>query len=373
MNRLKFLLIAFLTLVAGSQIFAQAPYQLRPVQLTFIHPLGTNGNAAPECVNHFSFNVLYGRSAGVLGAEFGGLLNQSSGDVSGFQMAGLGNYSKRVTGAQYAGLFNISNDFQGAQFAGLFNINGGGAGQSTGLQMAGIINKSSYAIKGAQLAGIANIITDSVNGFQMAGIINSAENVKGVQASGVINKANTVSGVQIGLINIADEVTTGVQIGLVNISRNGYKKVEVEYNESFYLNVNYKMGKRPLYSIWSMAYRADADKKFWAVGYGMGTYHQIGILTSINLDAIHLFVNEDEWWTEKLNTIDKLKFTASCQLTPGFEIYAGGSVNLQLSKLKDAEGRLEGSSLDIPKPFYDEVHHNTRIMIYPGFHAGVRF
>jgi len=97
----------------------------RKAQVTFVHPLGTNGTEAPNVVNNFSLNIFYGVSGGVNGAEVGFLINQDYGDVKGFQFAGLGNSATGwANGLQVAGLYNVvMKEVTGLQVAGITNIN----------------------------------------------------------------------------------------------------------------------------------------------------------------------------------------------------------------------------------------------------------
>lgn len=349
----------------------------RPAQITFVHPIGTNGLKAKETINNFSINMLMGSSAGVAGMEMGGLLNATYGNTSGVQVAGLGNYNAgNIHGVQLSGIYNITSSFRGVQTAGLFNINKVASDDGNiqrGLQMAGIINVGKNTMEGLQVAGLINLQADSLKGVQFSGLFNNAEAVSGVQVAGIINKAKVLSGVQFGLINIVDTLKNGVQVGLINIAKNGYRSVELEYNESFQLSINYKMGVSHFYSILSLAYTEHDDKRFWAPGFGLGTFRPITKNIGINIDAIHYQVNEDEWWTEEVNMLEKLKVTGSYQLGQRLSIYAGAALNVQITKIKDAEEGTIASMLKTPDSFYDETHDNTRVTIYPGFSAGIRF
>lgn len=334
-----------------------------PAQVTFLYPLGTEGKSSLLSSYHFSLNMLWGITGGISGAEIGGLLNQTKGAVTGAQFGGLGNLvSDKVSGVQFSGIINTSAKLQGAQFGGLANMANSGIDAedevSTGVQVAGILNLEANSMKGAQL-GLINI---------------TKNNIKGAQIGGLFNKAATVSGVQIGLINMADTVEKGVQIGLLNLVKHGmYTAIEVEANESFYANATYKLGTRRFYSIVTVGFKTQNKTEFWAPGFGFGTYFPVGNITGINIDALTYHVNEGEWWTSKENSLHKLKINCSFQVAPKLALFAGFSMNLQVSSIKDAEGRPSGSLLKTPGAFYDKVNTDTYLKLYPGFNAGIRF
>ncbi len=146
-------LVLVLCVLTGSLVAAQEgdPSGIRPAQLTFAYPLGTNGVNALNYSNHLSFNILFGLNGGVDGAEFGGVFNFTKGDVR---------------WAQLAGVFNMNTgDTRGVQLAGVFNVN---FNEFSGLQAA-VLNYS-RRVKGVQL-GVVNI-AESPEGVVPVGLIN---------------------------------------------------------------------------------------------------------------------------------------------------------------------------------------------------------
>ena len=49
------------------------------------------------------------------------------------------------------------------------------------------------------------------------------------------------------------------------------------------------------------------------------------------------------------------------------------SLNVTVSGVKDSEGQLEGMVIDPPVTFYNEIHNNTQVMVYPGLNFGLQF
>jgi len=456
----------------------------RKAQATFAHPIGTNGNEAPQVVNNFSFNLLYGVSGGVNGAEIGVLINNTSGNVRGFQFAGIGNSvsgsingfqgtaiynigSGHITGAQFAGITNInrnnvngatisgitniisgdtkgflfsglgnnvggmSSGFQGAglynlieeesngaQFAGLSNINledtrgayfaGLGNilnGDSKGAQFAGLSNVNMGSMKGTQIAGLANVNIKEIEGAQIAGLANLAvetsqtqiaglanvvveessglqlgglANVsprehRGAQIAGLVNYTRRLNGFQLAFVNVSDTVKRGVPIGFISIVAQGYRRLEIEGNEVLYINANFKTGTTKFYNIFSIGYRPDGDKQHWGVTYGIGTMAPISNRFNFNMDLTATHLNEDEAWTNELNLLNRLKFNASYLITKRLEVFGGPSFNVAVSKLRNTEGELVGSSIVPSFGFYDENVRGTNVKMYIGFNLGIRF
>jgi hypothetical protein len=85
----------------------------------------------------------------------------------------------------------------GFQVSGLVNISRGNVG---GWQIAGLANYSK-TVRLSQVAGLGNIATDRVKGAQIAGFFNYSKYVDGGQF-GFINIADSVGGIPVGFISI---------------------------------------------------------------------------------------------------------------------------------------------------------------------------
>ncbi len=376
----------------------------RFAQFTLIAPIGSNGTYSSITSNNISFNMFYGVSGGVSGFELGGLHNTTKGDVSGFQMAGLGNLTtgiskgvqfgglynidlKLTTGVQFAGITNvIKGPSKGAHFAGITNyvsneswaFQAGGIANVTpegnhGVQLAGISNVNGSEGEGTQLAGLINVNYGKSSKIQAAGLINvSTHEVEGAQISGLVNYTKKLKGLQLGLINVSDTVEKGIPIGLISVVKNGYYAFELEANDAFWVNATYKMGMPKLYNIFTVGYRKQEGKEMWGVGFGFGSVLPIREKWELNFDLTATHINENEWWTEDLNLLNRFKINVSYDLGK-LKIYGGPSLNVHVSQLKDEEG-LPGGNLINPKmSFYHETHGETRTVVYPGFNLGIRF
>ncbi len=378
MKSIKFFKTFFLLLFAISatsiSVLAQEQSKdelKRPIQLTFVYPVGSNGIHAYRYVNNVSINILAGMSGGTDGLEIGGLANISTGHVNGVQAAGLLNGSAEyVKGLQLGGIANFNKgEFVGAQAGGISNIN---TYKFQGLQLAGISNISLDKVNGLQAAGISNFTRGNVYGWQLAGIANVAtEKINGVQI-GLINYSKAVNGFQIGLINATNEVEKGAVLGLFSFVKNGYTRMEIEANETFYANFAIKNGLPWLYNIYTVSYKTKGNKNYWAPGIGLGTYQSISDKLGVNVDLISYQVNEDEWWTEDLNMLNKLKVNLSYRLTERIELYGGPSLNVTVSGIKDQEGNIIGESFTPSWKSYEKTYSKNQVKTYVGFNFGIR-
>lgn len=377
-NRKAFGIFGFLFLFLATTISSQAQEsnekdssQSFSPQLTFVYPLGTNGKESVKIPVNLSLNILFGINGGLNGAEFGVLGNVQTGKVSGAQFAGLTNINTGQThGAQFAGIANLNIDtLTGFQGAGIINVN---TSSMRGTQLAGIANASIGDIKGGQFAGIANVGTGNVNGVQAAGIINvNADTTNGAQLAAILNYTKTLKGLQLGLINISDTVASGVPIGLITIVAKGYRRLEVEASESLYATINFKTGTHKFYNIFSVGFRPE-NQLYWGVGYGFGTWIPLSEKFALNIDASAHHINIDEWWTNQLNLLSKLKINLGWRLTDRLEMFGGPSYNIMVSQVQNPDGTSIGSTL-APYTFYDRVHNGTHVTMWIGLNAGIRF
>ena len=126
--------------------------EVKPFQLSYFYPLGTNGLEAHKIKNKVSLNILVGVSSGVTSFEGAGIGNLTNGNVTGTQLAGLFNLNKGdVRGGQFSGFINaVDGDFKGGQFSGFVNVN---TGYFRGGQFSGFANVNAKNMKGSQYSG----------------------------------------------------------------------------------------------------------------------------------------------------------------------------------------------------------------------------
>ena len=362
-------------------------YPEKAWQVTFVSPAGTNVNESLKTLNHLSFNVLAGASASLEGIEVGGLLNAENDYVDGVQISGFGNLVRNeVTGVQAAGFANVNGGYtRGVQAAGFANVVLDSAqtvqvagfanvvaGNQHAAQIAGFANVANGHARGGQVAGFANVTTGNVTGGQVAGFANvTAGDVQGVQVSGFFNHARRVRGSQIGFINVADSVT-GVSIGFLNFVRHGYHRVEIWGGEALLANAAFKTGTPRFYNILALGIRPLRGQVRWGIGYGIGTEQRLSRSLTLNMDAVTYQINENRWWTNRLNLLNQVKLTLGARLTHRTRLLLGPTFNAQVSRLFDAENNRYGTDL-VSWHFYDRTNGQTNVRMWIGFHAGFQF
>lgn len=328
----------------------------RPVQVSFITPAGSNGIHSGQFINNFSLNILVGYAGGLKGAEFSGLTSVLGNDMEGFQAAGLANVvGGKVRGAQFAGLANVVGGVsQGFQAAGLVNVSAGG--KLT--QAAGLMNINAGNDHGMQIGGLGNVNTGTINGVQLAGLF---------------NYTNKLSGVQLGVFNFADTIISGTPIGFLSFVAHGYYAFEIAASETFYGTISFKTGTRKFYNILSTGMAVRNDKIIWGWGYGIGTLVAMTPKLDLGMELIAYHVNEDEWFTKRLNFLNKFNMFVNWNVLPNLTLFAGPSWNVTVTDTYDGEGGTLEPNI-APWTVYDETYSNDiNVTMYPGFNLGIKF
>jgi len=412
-----------MSLLASGLLSAQASadscFKTLPFQLSFFPPLSTNGMENVNSTNLFSVNIIAGYAGGLNGIEMGGFANVLKKDMRGVQMAGFTNVTggkmqgiqmagfcninhKEVKGVQMAGFTNIVSDsVEGSQFAGFANITSGtftgwqSAGfinlsngnfkgmqdagfaniaqdSATGAQLSGFINVTGKKLQGVQVAGFANVTGGNIDGSQIAGFINTAGDVTGTQVSGFINVAKKLRGAQIGFINYADTLESGTPFGFLSIVRKGgYRAFELTSNETFQAGMQFKTGSPLFYNIFLVGARP-ANTFYWGWGYGFGTNIKNTGALRINLDLVAIHVNENDIWTNHMNLLNKAHLGFSWQIAKRFAVTAGPTFNVNVINKNNQENIGDDSTI-APWTVFDKMYTATRVQMWPGFHAAVRF
>ncbi|WP_245949320.1 carboxypeptidase-like regulatory domain-containing protein [Echinicola strongylocentroti] len=223
-----------------------------PAQVSLVPRLSTHGMMNSQTINHASFNIIGGYTAGTNGVELGGIFNINRKDANYLQVAGVFNLvGGNVSGVQLAGLSNRAlGKASGFQAAGLYNH----TGPFTGFQLAGLYNEAA-----------------SSTGLQMAGLMNISEGNTDNQISGLINIGKNVTGFQLtSLLNIAD--SSAYPIGLINIIKTGEKSFTLGYDELKYSMFTVRTGGTYSYGIVGLAHATEDRTYNWAIDAGLGLH-----------------------------------------------------------------------------------------------------
>ncbi len=342
----------------------------KPVQLSVIPGVSTQGIMSPQVISNFSFNLVGGYTGGVRGMEVGGVFNLNRTDVRYLQAAGVFNVvGGSFLGLQAAGVHNnVLKNLTGLQVAGVSNY---AKGKLTGAQVAGVYNHTSDSVNGLQIAGVANYSRKKNNGVQIAGLGNfSNREIKGIQIAGVFNYAKRMKGVQIGLINVSDSID-GLGIGLINIVFKGYHKLTVSTNEIVDATVAFKTGSRSFYNILLAGTQVhNRDKgRLWTFGYGLGTAMKLDTWLSVHPELTSQYLYLGTW--DYLNLLNKLQLNLNIQLGKRFALFGGPSFTVYYS---DQLVAVNGFAFSLPPAGYKTFAiglDKTRSWI--GWNAGISF
>ncbi|MFI3299138.1 MAG: hypothetical protein R3Y49_05000 [Rikenellaceae bacterium] len=265
MITIKKQLLVLLLMLCSQTLSAQELH--KGFQLSFVTPVGTNGQNSAKTINDYSLNILGGYSYANTTFELGGLYNINKAYAIGFQLAGLVNVTGDMTGLQIAGLTNISRDVKGVQIAGLFN---------------------------------------------------KAKVMNGVQI-GLVNYAEKSNGVQLGLINISKyggkhefELAYSDAINILASFRLG----------NDYLYTIFSGG---------VNFTASQEEVNYAAGIGLGTQIRWNKGWSNEVELVCYSLSDGGSFNTELNLLNQARFTFTKQFAEWFKVFAGPVVNISVS------------------------------------------
>ncbi|MBN2380874.1 hypothetical protein JXM67_13835 [candidate division WOR-3 bacterium] len=357
MKRRSVLAVALLALALIPYLISAEVY--RPVSVTFIYPLSTNGFGSGDVVSNFSLNILGGYLGSVKGCEIGGIFNIEKNHAAGLQVAGVANIvGENVVGLDIAGVANVTGkNCVGLQVASVGNFVGKNVNVG---QIAGVANVAMGSVQGIQIGSVANIAGGEVTGLQVAGVANitprdilgaqvsSALNLSGGQCPvqigvvnialgqnftqiGIVNIAGHAKGLQVGVVNIARD-HTGVPIGLASVVKNGQFHVNFWTDETAVLNLGLKFGSKTFYNVWTYGIQPLADRNKFGVGIG-GSIPVPGPLF-VDIDAVHYAIYgglvpfRDPDGDYSYNGLTTVRFTGGIKVLSKLAITFGPTVNV---------------------------------------------
>lgn len=352
-----------------------------PVQGSVLPGLSSQGKMAPQITNNFSLNMLGGYTAGVSGAEVGGLFNINKKDVGFLQIGGLFNVvGGDVRGIQAAGLYNqVLDTVTGFQMAGLVNLV---RKTVTGVQAAGVHNHASEQVDGGQIGGFSNYAKHNVDGIQIAGAFNLAgKNVDGgqiagavnycsgdmdgAQISGTLNICKNMRGVQIGVFNYAD-TSSGVSIGFLSIVKKGYFKMSLTANEAIPINVSVKTGTHWLYNIFLAGASVGSNNRAYTVGWGWGSELPLSNKFSINPELVYSGVYVGS--IADFNHMMRLQAALNWKVSKQFSVFGGPSFVYYFDNKIPA---VAGYKADLPGAAYKKSNINYNMSTWVGWNVGI--
>lgn len=313
-----------------------------PYQVSLVPGVSSHGMYNSQIIDHFSWNLLGGYTAGIDGVEIAGIFNINRKDMKFLQAAGIFNFVGGSTrGIQIAGIYNnVSHNAWGLQAAGLFNRVGNFTGgmqlagignidqQAAGFQVAGIFNHI-HNFKGVQFAGLFNS-SDTSKGLQLTSLFNRSAGPTGSQLSALVNTAKKVKGFQFALVNVAD--SSDYAIGILNFIKNGEKSIALSTDQTLYTHIDFRSGGRVLYGLLGVGYKAVNNRAKYALDIGLGAHiinHRKFFLNTEYASQI----NTD--FKNKLYETDSFKILTGYNFNKTLRLFAGPSINLTSAEISD--------------------------------------
>ncbi|MET1053943.1 MAG: carboxypeptidase-like regulatory domain-containing protein [Pedobacter sp.] len=304
--------------------FASAPFQ------TSLTPgLSSRGMMSSQVVNHFSFNLIGGYTAGLDGVEFAYIFNINRLDVKYLQVAGLFNVTGgNFNGLQIAGIGNnVLKKVNGIQLATTYNMV---TDSVKGLQIGGIFNSTKGSVNGVQLSSILNFAKKNSSGFRIAGIANiTGDTAKGAQLAMLFNKAKVMNGFSFGLVNITDTLN-GYALGLLNISVNGYHRIMAYSSDIAPVNLAFKTGNQKLYAVLSAGVNPADRLTYFTLGYGLGHDFILNNRYSISAEISSQTLLANKW--SQTHSVNRLSALVNFKMNPKISFFAGPSFNMYFDK-----------------------------------------
>jgi hypothetical protein len=350
------LIITLVLLSNLTDIIAQnITYEKRPAQISFVYPIGTSGRMSGAQNFIFSFNLLAGITGEINGFEIAGLGNINKSDAKGFQLAGLWNSTK--------------GEFTGARFSGLLSV---AENNNNSFEASGLLNISKSERKGLAMAGLFNLTKADLHGVQLAGLFNNVSNrTSGVQVAGLLNMTKILNGFQLSVINIADTVESGVNIGLLNIIKHGgYSEWELSFSDYQNIGIGFKHGTRSLYNIYQIGVNFMEDN-LWSAGVGFGHSQRISDKINFQPEVIASAYFPTDFRDYKRTITYRLKLGLAYSVAKNISISIAPSI--YYSDKEKGKETSYGYRFTSIKPFYETSNAENKSELGLGFSVGLIF
>lgn len=256
---------------------------------------------------------------------------------------------------------------------------------------ASIIDEELHGVQGSMGASIAR---GSVEGWQFAQLFARARTVVGVQSAMVthaddiqkgaqlaaITAARKVNGAQIGLIDVAREVK-GAQVGifayarkadaqvaLLGITREGGVHPEVWTSDNAAFNLGLRLPARHTYSMVMIGVHPFGNGASWHFGLGFGGHIQLGRKAFTDIDLGSSVVLDGIANPRGPAALSQLRWLFGWQPFPRLAMFGGPTLSVLVDR--------KTQSFDRPGygwTVVERIEGGTRLRVWPGFAAGLRF
>jgi len=153
---------------------------------------------------------------------------------------------------------------------------------------------------------------------------------------------------------------------------NRYKALEISLSDCLNFQAEAKWGIKPIYGVFGIGNQFIYDDYHWAFGLGLGTHILKQDKQSMNLEYIYYHVNQNELWTDQMNSLQQFKILYSRRIGEIVSVFGGPIFNLNIYDNEENSGRTFVSTFPPYDMFTNPSSTHTTVG-WIGFTLGLRF
>ncbi len=296
--------------------------------------------------------------------------------ITGFGLALLWSHSARVHGAALAIVADVTDEaVRGVQWTGVASLS---RGTVLGAQLTLGVNWAREGLRGAQLSTLVNA-SPWFHGVQLSSGLNWARSFRGAQMGAFNTGGGTMSGAQLGFVNVGGDVH-GAQLGIVNYARSadvslgvlsatreGGVHPEVWTSDTTAINVGIRLPARYSYSFLAVGIHPGGQGAGWRFGAGLGGHVPVRGPVSVDVDVGGHASFVDLRFRASMSWLLESRLMLAWRLADRLNLFGGPTFGLHFGAPDDDVRLGYGWSVR------EVVRTETRLRMWPGFVAGVRF
>jgi hypothetical protein len=256
---------------------------------------------------------------------------------------------------------------------------------------ASIIDEELHGVQGSMGA---SLVRGSVEGWQFAQVFARAREVVGVQSAmithadtiergaqlAVVAAATSVRGAQVGFVDVAREVhgaqvglfayarQADAQVALIGITREGGVHPEVWTSDNAAFNLGLRLPAKRTYSMVNIGVHPFGTGASWHFGLGFGGHIALGRKAFTDIDLASYVVLDGVASPRGPAALAQLRWLFGWQPLPRLALFGGPTLNVLFDR----------KTQTFDRPGYgwtvvERIEGGSRIRVWPGFAAGLRF
>ncbi len=281
----------------------------------------------------------------------------------------------------------------------------GRAGRLARLPDARIRNRASLSflwnnaarVDGVSLALAASIVGEDLHGVQASfGLALTRGEAQGVQLGMAFNRARSLVGAQLGLVNHVDRLHKGAQIGLfsvaddangvqvglvtyarrakaavglLTITKEGSVHPEISTSDIAAFNLGLRLPARLTYSLINIGVHPFGGGASWQFGLGLGGHIELARGAFLDIDVMSSAIAQGMRVRRAFGGLVQLRLLFGYRFFDRLSAFAGPTFSMFANDARQTEFSRPGYDYVV----YDTTRAGTRLRLWPGFAAGLRF